>query len=227
MSAALGPLVGLASAGMESRWGLDDEIELPLEEFVRAVEASPHNLVSKRARSELRERHVVESVALARMLPTGPAALLDVGSGGGFPGMVIAIVRPDLKVTLLDSTRKKTDFLTETARSLALEIEVINARAEEALADRGGAFDLVTARAVAPLDRLVGWTVPFLRPGGLCYAVKGERWAEEIEEAGPALRRHGASIVHTPADDPQHPDEDAPHRPRVVIIASALARGSS
>lgn len=206
---------------------MHDEAERRLEGFVRAVEASPHNLVSKRARSELRERHVVESLALAQMLPAGPAALLDVGSGGGFPGMVIAIARPDLTVTLLDSTRKKTEFLTATVEALGLDVAVVNARAEEAIADLGGAFDLVTARAVASLDRLVGWTVPFLRPGGLCYAVKGERWAEEVEAASAALRRHRASIVHTPADDPQHPDADAPHRPRVVIIASALARGSS
>jgi 16S rRNA (guanine527-N7)-methyltransferase len=201
-------------------WDVDPATAERLEAFVHAVETSPHNLVSKRALGELRERHVPECVALARMLPQGGRDLLDVGSGGGFPGLVIAAVRPDLRVTLLDSTRKKTDFLTETASAMGIEVTVVNARAEDVTTELGRSFDLVTARAVAPLERLLGWTLPFLRPGGLLYAVKGERWAEEIEEARHELRRWRAQIVATPEDAPPGGD-DVAVSPLVVIIAPA------
>jgi 16S rRNA (guanine527-N7)-methyltransferase len=204
------------------RWGVDPETAERLERFVRAVETSPHNLVSRRALAELRERHVPECIALARMLPTGAHDLLDVGSGGGFPGLVIAAVRPELRVTLLDSTRKKTEFLAETAEVMGVRVDVVNDRAEEVVRSRGRSFDLVTARAVAPLDRLLGWTVPFLRPGGLLYAVKGERWAEELEEAEPELRRLRAQVVATPDDAPDVPDRPSlAVTPLVVIIAPA------
>lgn len=172
-----------------------------LERFVQAVERSPHNLVSKRARGELRERHLAECAAFAATLPTGPAEVLDVGSGGGFPGIVVAVLRPDLRVTLLDSTRKKVEFLNEMCETLGLAGYAVHGRAEELYrGELGSSFDLVTARAVAPLERLVGWTVPFLRPGGLLYAIKGERWEAELDEAADALRDWGAETVATPTD---------------------------
>lgn len=130
--------------------------------------------------------------------------------------MVIAVMRPDLDVVLLDATRKKVEFLRETAIELLVSVEAIHGRAEELQrGDLGGSFDLVTARAVAPLERLIGWTVPFLRPGGLLYAIKGERWREELDDAAPALRAAGAELVATPEDLDDPADPDAPH---VVII---------
>lgn len=200
---------------------MDAEVTRKLEVFATAVERSPHNLVSARAAGEIRSRHVPECVALAQMLPPGRARLLDVGSGGGFPGLVIAAVRPELGITLLDSTRKKTEFLAATAREMEVEIEVVNDRAERFALERPRAYDLVTARAVAPLARLLGWTVPFLGPGGLVYAVKGDRWSDELEEASDELRRLGARVLATPAD--LHPAELAadPARPKVVIIGRA------
>ncbi|MBW3657108.1 MAG: 16S rRNA (guanine(527)-N(7))-methyltransferase RsmG [Actinobacteria bacterium] len=189
--------------------------------FAAAVEESPHNLVSARAVTEIRTRHIPECVALARMLPDGPLRLLDVGSGGGFPGLVIAAVREDLEVTLLDSTRKKTEFLAETAVAMGVDVAVINERAEEAAMSRGGRYDLVTARAVAPLERLIPWTVPFLTASGLVYAVKGDRWEQELDAAAPALRRWGASVVATPADIHQQDDDATADRPKVVIIGRA------
>src|SRR5690606_18961769 len=145
-----------------------------LEAFVQAVEASPHNLVSRRARGELRERHLPECVAFAATLPSGPARGLDVGSGGGLPGRVVAVLRPDLEVTLLDATRKKVEFLQSFAAEQAIPVTAVHGRAEElARTELGSSFDVVTARAVAPLERLVGWTIPFLRAGGLLYAIKG------------------------------------------------------
>lgn len=189
-----------------------------LERYATAIERSPHNLVSRRAVAELRTRHIPESLALARRLPPGPARLLDVGSGGGLPGLVVALARPDLAVTLLDATRKKARFLEETATDLGVVVDVVNERAEDALTRLGGTFDLVTARAVASLERLVGWTVPFLRSGGRCYAIKGERWREELAEAQGALDRYGARVVSTP-DDREDVGGDAGADPLVVIIA--------
>lgn len=189
-----------------------DDLEDRLRRYVAAVRRSPHNLLSRRALDELETRHVPESVAFARMLPSGK--VLDVGSGGGLPGLVIALVRPDLSVTLLEATRKKASFLRETAADLGLEVEVIHGRAEETDA-RHGEFDVVTARAVAPLQRLIAWTVPFLTPHGRVYAIKGARWREEVDEAAEALQRYGARVV-----DVVHSARraDAEVNPLVVIL---------
>lgn len=180
--------------------------------LAEAIRHSPHNLVSQRAKAELWDRHIMESRALAAAIP-GPGRLLDVGSGGGLPGMVIAIERADLQVVLLDSNKKKTEFLAATAAALDLHVVVVRGRAED-LQDGPlqGAFDVVTARAVAPLERLLGWTMPFLAPGGLLYAVKGARWQAELEAAAPGLRTWGGSVVATPDEDPE---QDGP---RVVVV---------
>lgn len=188
----------------------------PLARYAEAVEASPHNLLSRRGLAELRDRHVPECVALAGMLPSGPARLVDVGSGGGLPGLVVAIMRPDLEVTLVESTQKKARFLTETAAALGIGVEVLAERAEAVGARSPGGFDLATARAVAPLERLLPLTLPLLRPGGLLYAVKGRRWREELEAARAVLAEVGASVVTTPDDVP-----GAPSAPKVVIIAAS------
>lgn len=189
-----------------------------LARFAMLVRESPHNLVSRRARDELETRHIPEAVALAHLLPDGAHRCLDVGSGGGFPGMVLAIVRPDLEVHLLDATRKKAAFLRETAAALQLPVTVHHGRAEDlAAGDLGGAFDLVTARAVAALDALLDITLPFLGPQGVLYAVKGERWAEELADAQQRLRRLGAIVLATP-EDQQEPAGTCDVSPRVVVI---------
>lgn len=194
------------------------DTEAQLRRLAALIAASPHNLVSRAARGELESRHVPESVALARQLPLSeqPLRLLDVGSGGGLPGLVIAIVRPELQVELLEATSKKVTFLREAIAELGLQVEVHHGRAEDLVdSDLGGAFDLVTARAVAPLERLLPWTVPFLRPGGLLFAVKGARWAEEVRDAGQALMRLGASVIETP----QEPADVDKSEPRVLVVA--------
>ena len=172
-----------------------------LRSFAAMICSSPHNLVSRNARGELLTRHLPEGVALAHRLPSGSARLLDVGSGGGLPGVVIAIVRPDLEVHLLDSTAKKTSFLSETTTALGLAVQVHTGRAENlATTELQGGFDLVTARAVAPLDRLLPLTVPFLRRGGRLFAVKGDRWEQELAEAEDSLRRFGFAVLATPEE---------------------------
>ncbi len=196
-----------------------DEQAAQLRDFAERVRHSPHNLVSRRARDELHTRHVPEAVALARLLPFGPHRLLDVGSGGGFPGIVIAIVRPDLEVHLLESTRKKVTFLQEVTAALGLDLTVHHGRAEE-LARRtelAHSFDLVTARAVAALGELLDLTLPFLAADGVLYAVKGERWAEELAAAEQALRRAGGVVLATP-DDLLATVGESEQLPRVVMI---------
>ncbi|GGI03121.1 hypothetical protein GCM10011354_02690 [Egicoccus halophilus] len=194
---------------------LSDRQRSQLETFVTAVEQSPHNLVSRQAKADLRTRHLSESLRFAHGLPAGPR-LLDVGSGGGFPGIVIAVVRPDLRVELLEATGKKATFLRNTAKNLGLPVIVHHGRAEDlARSELRGRFDLVTARAVAALDRLLPWTMPFLRPGGELHAIKGARWREELEASDRALGSLGAVVVETP-DASHDVREDGPFVVRIV-----------
>lgn len=200
------------------------ETQEKLEAFADLVRSSPHNLVSRRARDELSSRHIPECLALAALLPGGTRRVLDLGSGGGFPGMVIAIARPELEVHLLDATTKKTAFLRAAASELDVTATVHTGRAEELRQrpDLAGSFDVVTARAVAPLARLVPWAVPFLEPGGVLYAMKGERWADELQEAEQAMAESGAQLLATPDDAvstsvPASPEQEL----RVVMLARA------
>lgn len=201
-----------------------DATEELLRRFAASVADSPHNLVSKQARTELLQRHVPESRRFAAVLP-GPGRLLDLGSGGGFPGLVIAIVRPDLDVHLLEATGKKAEFLERTGATLGIPVTVHHGRAEElARGPLAGAFDIVTARAVAPLDRLVVLAAPFLCPGGTLHALKGERWREELDRAAPLLPALDLAVVavpdSTPGVDPRPTERnDAPEAPiRVVVL---------
>jgi len=181
---------------------IDDPTQERLGVYARALRESPHNLLSARGLEELESRHLPESVAFALALPAVDR-LLDVGSGGGLPGLVIAIVRPELDVHLMEATGKKARFLSEVAVLLGCTAEVHHGRAEElAKPPLVGTFDIVTARAVAPLDRLASLCAPYLRPGGRLHAIKGERWVSELETARGALRTAGLEVVSTPADAP-------------------------
>lgn len=139
------------------------------------------------------DRHLLNCAVVAEAVPPR-ASLVDIGSGAGLPGLVLAIVRPDLQVTLLEPLLRRTTFLSECVELLKLQnVEVLRGRAEELARKR--VFDVATARAVAPLDRLLVWSMPLLREGGELLAVKGERAAEEIEAATPALKSSGAKSV--------------------------------
>ncbi len=182
---------------------LSDRQRELLHDYVSMVQSSPHNLVSARARGELWTRHVPECLALARLLVDRRGPLLDLGSGGGLPGVILAVAHPGREVHLIDATAKKTRFLEEVNEALGLELTVHTGRAEEV--SRGtlrGRFATVTARAVAPLNRLVPLAAPFLAPTGLLVAVKGERWRSELEKAAPQLRAQRLVVLGSPASLP-------------------------
>ncbi|MFC4054570.1 16S rRNA (guanine(527)-N(7))-methyltransferase RsmG [Actinomadura syzygii] len=146
-------------------------------------------LIGPREVDRLWERHLINCAVVSAAVPPD-ARVVDIGSGAGLPGIVLAIVRPDLRITLLEPLLRRTTFLTECVEMLDLgNVEVLRARAEE-VAGRLS-MDVATARAVAPLERLAKWALPLLRPGGELLALKGERAAAELDEAGPVLKQHG------------------------------------
>lgn len=154
--------------------------------------------MSRAGLEELEDRHIPESVRFAERLPRD-ARIVDVGSGGGLPGLVIAIVRRDAEMHLVESTGKKAAFLEATAAELSLNVTVHHARAEDVVkGSLRNSFDAVTARAVAPLARLIDLTVPLLKPGGSLYAIKGSRWGEELASAEARIVWHELELVERP-----------------------------
>jgi 16S rRNA (guanine527-N7)-methyltransferase len=125
-------------------------------------------------------RDVLDSWELAKLIPSG-RRVLDIGSGGGVPGLVIAIGRPDLRVCVCESMQKKARVLQSIVAELELPAEVLGCRAEEALKLR--TFDVLTARAVAPLAKLLYWLTPHWDAFGELLAVKGRSWVDERGEA--------------------------------------------
>lgn len=142
-------------------------------------------LLGPREAERLWDRHVLNSVAIAGLIPQD-AAVVDVGSGAGLPGIPLAILRPDLKVTLLEPLLRRVNFLELAVEELDLaeRVRVIRGRAE----DHGGSYDVVTCRAVAPLPRLLAWCVPLLGVEGRLVALKGSSAADEVAQATPELR---------------------------------------
>lgn len=146
------------------------------------------------------ERHVQDSLTLVPFLASAEAReVIDVGSGGGLPGIPLAIAMPSVRMTLLEATGKKAAFLGEAAASLGLaNVRVLNARAESAGQDHHlhrGRYDAVVARAVARLATLAELTVPFAREGGAVLLVKGAQAADEVAEAKQALYRLHAQVA--------------------------------
>lgn len=180
------------------------------------------NLTAIRDPADAWEKHLFDALTLVPLLadlpegaPGGPGGeVIDVGSGGGIPGLVLACVMPGLRFTLLDATGKKCEFLSETAGKLGLaNVSVVNARAERVGHDRGervatgrtgghrGQYDAVLARAVGRLATLLELTVPLAKVGGLIVLTKGQKADEELAEAKQALHMlHAAhaGTVETP-----------------------------
>jgi 16S rRNA (guanine527-N7)-methyltransferase len=143
---------------------------------------------------------VADALTLLPYLPPGPHRLVDVGSGGGVPGLPLAIARADATVLLVESTKKKAAFLTEAAAALGLaNVSVSEWRAEDVgLSNSRETFAVATARAVATLDWLAEWCLPLVRKGGKVLAMKGARAAEELPAAAKAIKLLGGGepLVH-------------------------------
>ncbi len=148
-------------------------------------------LLGPREAPRVWDRHLLNCAVVAELVPDG-ARVVDVGSGAGLPGIPLAIVRPDLRIVLVEPLARRVDWLREVIADLELAVEVERGRAEDAeVRRRWEGADVVTARAVAPLARLAGWSLPLLRPGGLLLAVKGASAPAEIERDAAAVRRIG------------------------------------
>jgi 16S rRNA (guanine527-N7)-methyltransferase len=135
------------------------------------------------------ERHILNCAVLTDLVPS-EATVCDVGSGAGLPGLVMAIRRPDLAVTLVEPLLRRTVFLQEAVESLALtNVEVVRGRAETLHGSR--TFDVVTSRAVAAMSVLLEWSLPLVDEGGVVLAMKGESARTELDEAFDTITRLG------------------------------------
>jgi 16S rRNA (guanine527-N7)-methyltransferase len=167
--------------------------------------AQQFNLTTVRDPEGIEVRHFLESLAFGRLLErqgllVSGADVLDIGSGAGFPGLPLQIAYPDLRVTLLESLTKRCVFLQEVVDALSLnQTTVLDGRAEEFGRDERyrEKFDLVVARAVAPMPVLVEYALPFLRNGGHLAATKGSATLRELDESAAALRELGGEHLET------------------------------
>lgn len=142
-----------------------------------------HNLVSAASLSQAWRRHIFDSSQLAPLIPTGATRLVDLGSGAGFPGLVLAILlreRPGFTAVFYEATGKKCEFLEAAAAAVGTPVEVRNARIEEASPE---IFDVVTARACAPLAKLLTYAQRFQGPDTVNLLLKGQSVDEELTEA--------------------------------------------
>lgn len=180
-------------------------------------------LMGPREGDRLWDRHILNSTAISSLVPEG-ATVADVGSGAGLPGVPLAILRPDLRITLVEPLLRRATFLTECVEELGLDgqVTVVRSRAEDLRRELGvkGAtnapFDVVTCRAVAPLTKLLKWCSPLFLPDGQLVALKGSTAQDELADAHKQLQaaRATAEIRHIRA----HADTE----PTQAIVVSPL-----
>jgi 16S rRNA (guanine527-N7)-methyltransferase len=148
-------------------------------------------LIGPREAPRLWDRHLLNCAMLAEAIPAD-SGVVDLGSGAGLPGLVLAIARPDLRITLVEPLERRTVFLHEVVDTLGLRgVDVVRGRAEALHGQR--TFDVVTSRALAPLTRLVPWSMPLVSAHGVLLAMKGSALEEEIVSASAALERFGCA----------------------------------
>ncbi|MGB3406334.1 MAG: 16S rRNA (guanine(527)-N(7))-methyltransferase RsmG [Jannaschia sp.] len=171
-----------AEVGQISDVDVSRETEGRLQDFVRLLEKwnSRINLVSPSTIATVWDRHITDSLALASAAPEGALSWADLGSGGGLPGLVIAILYPELRVSLVESDKRKAAFLLTVRRELDLNVEVLAKRIEDA--NPLGA-DVVSARALAPLPKLIDYAMRHGSRDSVFLFPKGETWRAEYDEA--------------------------------------------
>lgn len=194
-----------------------------LAERYAALLAGPaveQGLIGPRETARLWDRHLLNCAAVAELIPNR-GLVIDLGSGAGLPGIVLAMLLPEAEVVLLEPLARRASFLDESVRQLGLgNARVCRGRAEDQAGQLAG--DVVTARAVAPLDRLAGLALGLTRPGGLVLAIKGAGAQQEVERARPVLDRLGArdvAVVHAGSGRVSPP-------PTIVRFTSGAAAGS-
>lgn len=168
-------------------------MDAALVRYGELLASAPINVVSRRDRERVRETHIADAVQIARALPLPEGArCLDLGSGGGLPGIVVAILRPDVRVVCLDATRKKMAFVDAVVEELGLpNVVTFAARAETAARQKAyrETFDVIVSRAVGRLAVVAELGRAFARPGGVMAAVKGPSHDDELEELKTVLGR--------------------------------------
>jgi 16S rRNA (guanine527-N7)-methyltransferase len=155
-----------------------------------------HGLLGPREADRIWDRHLLNSAVVAELLPQD-ARVVDVGSGAGLPGLALACARADLRVRLVESMARRVEFLRTCIAELGLadQVSVLTGRMEDqGVVDAVGGASWVTARAVAPLDRLARWCLPLLRKDGRLLAIKGARARDEVREFNAAVSRLGGSV---------------------------------
>jgi 16S rRNA (guanine527-N7)-methyltransferase len=149
-------------------------------------------LLGPREVDRIWDRHLLNCAAAAELVEAGDR-IVDIGSGAGLPGLPMAIAKPGLRVVLVESLLRRTEFLDMAVGELGLDVDVVRGRAEDSDVRRtAGGADAVTSRAVASLDKLARWSLPLLREGGRLLAIKGERASDELREHRRVLTKLGA-----------------------------------
>ena len=178
---------GAPSAPVAASAALSHSVVAKLELYadLLATDGVIRGLIGPREVARLWERHLLNCATLAELIPAG-ANVCDLGSGAGLPGIVLGILRTDVRVTLVEPLLRRTSFLDAAVFALELDrVEVVRGRAESLHGRR--TFDVVTARALAPLSRLVPWAMPLVAPGGELLALKGRSAAQEVGDAAKVL----------------------------------------
>ena len=217
----IGPLLeeGLPALGLAPPAGAVERLDRYAELLLEKNQVM--NLTAITEPEQVARLHMLDCAALLNVCPLEGNRLLDVGTGAGFPGMVLKILVPSLDVTLLDSLNKRLDWLAETCGALGLTgIRTVHARAEVRSHDPAfrETFDAVTSRAVAELRTLCELCLPYVRPGGYFLAMKSVDSDREIEDAAAAVKTLGGGLERV--QDYEIPGTDIRHR--VVVIKKLL-----
>jgi 16S rRNA (guanine527-N7)-methyltransferase len=185
-----------------------------------ADQGTVRGLIGPREVPRLWDRHLLNCAVIERLIPE-ESSVADIGTGAGLPGIVLALVRPDLQVALVEPLLRRTTFLEEAVETLGLDnATVVRARAEEL---PRASYDVVTSRAVAPLGKLAGWCLPLCVEGGLMLAMKGSSAEEELDASEEELTKLGAELWHI---HQLGVDELAQPTTVVSIVAGRAAGGS-